>query len=900
MNNRIWSFTLLVSLLLVAVLPVGAQRAPGVTAIPGPLTRPHIQPTASLNPSPAMLIIRGRVVDALSQPQAGLLVQALLPSGHVVAQAYSSADGRFALSNLSQPALGQPLRLQALGSDQRILALSPASQEKVSPAEEKAPVFHELVLAPTAQMSRRPAPVSPSPASIQATGQITGVVTAADTSLPLQSAYATAFTTNGGYIDSTFTDSTGEYILTGLEPGDYVVEFYYYGDNYIPEWYDDKPDLYTADPVSVTDGGLTPGINAILEVGGEITGTVTAEDTGLPIENVSIYAYRLDGTYVSSGYTDSSGKYSIKQLGPGSYLIEFIDYGSGDSYVRQWYNNQPELESADPVAVTPPDVTPDIDAVLQKGGSITGAVTAEGSGDPLQDVSVFLFNPAGDYLISTSVNASGLYTFTALASGVYYVRFNPYGDSDQYLVEYFDGQLDLQSADPISVTAPALVSGIDASLTLGAVITGRVTGNDNPQGLADVNVNVYDCYGFYAGSAMTDAAGHYTTTGLIPGGYRIGFSPTNWGDSRAYLREYYNDKTNLDDANVITVANGETKTGMDAVLARGGQITGMVTAADGGDPLVEVDIDIYTDEGYYDSYTSTDASGVYTTTGMASGSYKMYISPWFTGDSNEYAQEYYNNRTNRDDADLIQVTQPNLVPGIDVQLALGGSISGRVTAADSASGLEYVYVDVDGIENDFWLYSETDSAGNYTVYGVPSGIYEVDFYPYGDSQDYVFEYYNDQLYWDQATPVTVTAPAALTSIDAELALGGKIECNVKAEDTNTPLEGAYTEAYDSQGYYRDSDFTDEDGNCVLRGLPSEDYKVYFSSYSFNTYDACMVTTTYYAEEYYDDQPDLDSADPITVLAPNTVTGINALLSIGAPPSNEETLYMPLIVRLAQP
>ncbi len=900
MKNRIWSFTLLVSLLLLAVLPVGAQPAPAATAIPGPLTRPHIQPTPSLNPSPAMLIIRGQVVDALSQPQGGLLVQALLPSGHLVAQAYSSADGRFVLANLPQPALGQPLRLQALGSDQQILALSPASQEKVSPAEGMAPAFHELVLAPTTQMTRRPVQVSPSPAGIQATGQITGVVTAADTGLPLQSAYATAYTPDGGYITSTLTDSAGQYALIVLEPGDYVVEFYYYGGNYVPEWYDDKPDLYNADPVSVTDGGLTPGINAILEVGGEITGTVTAEDSGDPLENVSVYAYTLDGSYVSSGYTDSSGKYSIKQLGPGSYLIEFIDYGSGDSYIRQWYNNQPDQESADPVAVTPPDVTPDIDAVLQKGGGITGAVTAEGSGDPLQDVSVFLYNPAGDYLSSTSVNASGLYTFTALASGVYYVRFNPYGDSDQYLEEYYDGQLDLQSADPVTVTAPAMVSGIDASLTLGAVITGRVTGNDNPQGLPDISVNVYDCYGFYAGYASTNESGYYTTTGLLAGGYRIAFSPNSSGDSRAYLREYYNDKTNLDDANLVTVANGETKTGMDAVLARGGQITGIVTAAGTAAPLNEVEIEIYTSEGYYVSYTSTNASGVYTTTGMASGSYKMYISPWLSGVSREYAQEYYNNQTSRDDADLIQVTQPNLVSGVDVELAKGGSISGRVTAEGSGTGLEYVYVDLDGTQVDFWLYGETDSAGNYTVYGVPSGSYKVNFYPYNDSEDYAFEYYNDQPYYDQATPITITAPAALTGIDAELTLGGKIECNVKAEDTNTPLEGVYVEAIDSQGYYRDNDFTDTDGSCVLTGLPSDDYKVYFGGYSYNTYDACLVTTTYYAEEFYDDQPDLDSADPITVLAPNTVTGINALLSIGAPPSNEVTLYMPLVVRLAQP
>ncbi len=896
MKNRIWSFTLLVSLLLVAVLPVGAQPAPAVTTIPGPLTRPHIQPTSTLDPSPAALIIRGRVVDAFSQTQGGLLVQALLPTGRLVAQVSTSPDGRFVLANLPHAALGQPLRLQALDSAQQILALSPASQDKVSPAEATAPVFHELVLAPTAQMSRRPAPESPSPAGIQATGQITGVVTAADTSLPLMSTYVVVYTPDFNYIKSTYTDPNGQFTLTDLEPGDYKVNFDYYSGNYIPEWYDDRPDFDTADLVTVTDGGITPDINAVLEVGGIITGTVTAEDTGLPLADITVYAYTETGNYVNSTSTDTNGNYTIDQLAAGSYIIEFAQYGSDASYVGEYYNNQPDFESADPIAVTPPDVTPDIDAVLQKGGGITGAVTAEGSGDPLQDVSVYLYDSGGDYVSSTSVDSNGLYTLTLLASGVYYVRFNPYGTSDSYISEYYDNQLDLLSADPITVTAPAVVSGIDASLELGATITGQVTGNDTSQALADVGVSAYDCYGFSVGYDNTDATGTYTITGLIPGGYRLRFEPNSWGASRQYLREYYDDQSEMEDADSVTVASGETVSGVDAGLDPGGQITGIITAENGGAPLKDVYIDFYTDEGYYVSEFTTDDTGVYTSTGLVSGEYKMFINPGNSGDSREYAQEYYNNKTTRDEATLIPVTQPNLVSGIDVELAKGGSISGKVTAAGSGTGLQYVYVDVDGIQADFWAYAETDSAGNYTVYGLPSGGYEVDFYPFGDSQDYVFEYYNDQPYWDLATPVTITAPAALTGIDAELALGGSIECNVKAEDTNSPLEGAYVEAIDSQDYYRGNAFTDEDGNCVVRGLPSDDYRVYFGDYYINTYDACVITTTYYMEEYYDDQPDLDSADLVTVLAPDTVTGINALLSIGVLPGDEENLYLPLIQR----
>jgi hypothetical protein len=898
MKNRIWNIVLLVSLLLMVALPAEAQPAPTLLNLAGTPTRPHLNQPTSSQPAPAETIIRGRVLDSLSQPQPRLLVQAILPGGQIAAQAHTSPEGGFVLADLPEHALQQPLRLQVLGSHQKPFDLQPGSRDRFSPAELQRPRFHELTLTPSLPSSPLRVPRSAAPASPAGTGQITGLVTADDTGLPLQSVYVSAYKTDGDYIGMAFTNSSGEYTLTGLDTASYKVRFDYYDGNYVPEWYNNQIDLTHADPIPVTDGATTPNIDAVLEVGGLITGTVTAEEDGSPLENINIYVYTLDGAYVNSGYTDSSGQYTINSLGAGNYLIEFVQHGTDAAYLSEWYNNQATQDEADPVVVSPPEVTPNINAALEKGGGISGAVTAQGSGDPLQNVNVDLYDSSGDYVAWTAVNADGLYTFTLLASGVYHIRFDPYGASEDYVSEYYDDQPDLLSADPITVTAPAYVTGIDASLALGAKITGQVTGSDTSLGLPDVDVYAYDCYGFVAGYAETDASGYYTVTGLSPGGYQIGFSPDRDGDSRAYLREYYNNKSSLDTADIVTVASGETKSGIDAALTRGGQISGKITAADSGLPLDDVDIEIYDSTGDYRTRTSTDANGVYTTTGMTSGNYKMWVSPWFYGDNNEYAQEYYNDKTTMEDATLIQVTQPNLTSGVDIVLSLGGSISGQVSAAGSATGLRDVYVDVYGRQSDFWIYNDTDASGNYTVHGIPSGAYRIHFYTYGASDDYVREYYEDVLYWDEAITVTVTAPADVPGINAELALGGKIECNVKAEDTHLPLEGAYVDAYDSQGYYRHSASTDQNGDCVLPGLPSDDYTVYFDSYRIYSYHACITTITYYNGEYYNDKPDYDSANPITVLAPNTVTGINALLSIGQgpPPQGWGDLYLPMIRR----
>ena len=66
----------------------------------------------------------------------------------------------------------------------------------------------------------------------------------------------------------------------------YKLRFYDNNGAHLAEYYDDKPDLDSADPFSVT-AGVTTTINAELTCGGIITGTVTAGGSGTPLENIS-------------------------------------------------------------------------------------------------------------------------------------------------------------------------------------------------------------------------------------------------------------------------------------------------------------------------------------------------------------------------------------------------------------------------------------------------------------------------------------------------------------------------------------------------------------------------------------------------------------------------------------
>ncbi len=77
----------------------------------------------------------------------------------------------------------------------------------------------------------------------------------------------------------------------------------------------------------------------------------------------------------------------------------------------------------------------------------------------------------------------------------------------------------------------------------------------------------------------------------------------------------------------VNVGAGAVVSGINAVLARGGQFTGQVTAADGGALLQGVEVVVYDNLGYRKGSAYTSASGVYTTTGFRPGSYRLEFAP---------------------------------------------------------------------------------------------------------------------------------------------------------------------------------------------------------------------------------------------------------------------------------
>ena len=167
---------------------------------------------------------------------------------------------------------------------------------------------------------------------------------------------------------STETSSNGQYVIDQLPAGKYTVYFWNCTDsgNYVEQYYDNQPTYVTANLVQVSTGATASSIDATLRPGGVISGTVTSAASGSGSAGLCVDAQEIGGNgYGGEGVTAADGTYSVASLPTGSYAVGFGPCGDPGGYTVQWYNDQANESSADPVSVTVGTTTGPIDAAMQ-------------------------------------------------------------------------------------------------------------------------------------------------------------------------------------------------------------------------------------------------------------------------------------------------------------------------------------------------------------------------------------------------------------------------------------------------------------------------------------------------------------------------------------------------------
>jgi hypothetical protein len=252
-------------------------------------------------------------------------------------------------------------------------------------------------------------------------GKITGTVSLPGAAFVFAGINATNTSTGDVYSGSAinFAGSDSTYAIIGLPTGTYKVRAYDAYFNYLDEYYNDRPDSASADPVSVTAGGTHSGIDFTLSLGGIIKGAISSSAKG-PLQGISVTAYSTPIRSVYRyGTTNASGIYRITGLRSGYYKI----YASGDTtYASRYYYNKSSWATADSVSFTAPDSATGKDFSLEVGGSISGYVYGEG-GVPLSGAGVIVYGTFDLWSVykSTETSVDGSYKIGGLHTGKYVV-----------------------------------------------------------------------------------------------------------------------------------------------------------------------------------------------------------------------------------------------------------------------------------------------------------------------------------------------------------------------------------------------------------------------------------------------------------------------------------------------
>lgn len=315
---------------------------------------------------------------------------------------------------------------------------------------------------------------------------------------------------------------------------------------------------------------------------GSLSGMVVdARDPGKSaIPRISVYLSRADGVFTGvTTMTGNDGNFIFEGLAPGAYKIYFFDLAG--SWKAAWYG------AATAPAGTPISVVSGGDANIVQGleraapedGSIAGTVTdATGNGLAGVEVLAYFVDEANGILLilkgSAVTDADGNYVVTGLPasdSGTtggnashaigYKVRYEP--SKGNYASQWYDGQQTHETAKLMQVRPGETLAGIDAILTGGGTISGRIT-LEGGQSASSTLVDIFDETGVIVDTQIAAGDGSYQSDDLAAGIYHLRAIPR----SSEYSMEWYENGQDLITSTAITVLVGQNTGGIDVVLER--------------------------------------------------------------------------------------------------------------------------------------------------------------------------------------------------------------------------------------------------------------------------------------------------------------------------------------------
>ena len=408
--------------------------------------------------------------------------------------------------------------------------------------------------------------------------------------------------------------------------------------------------------VWVTADATTVGVDAQLQPGATITGSVSDAGNGQPIA-AEVIAYQ-GGQAVARDDTDT-GQYALTGLATGRYVVcaqgesnlalalrrgpsrvvspNQIRSGSGNGYLGRCYNGvawngETVPAGAEQLQMSAPNMLTGVDLSLSPASAIAGRVTTPG-GAGLDQVVVTARDLATGISTETFSAADGTYQLTGLApsSHGYHVCF-------QFELPQPVNYQDACRTAPVVVGTNQTVNGVNQALAVGGEIAGTVTSTPGGQAVEDVWVTAFSPQDAVIGHGLTDQHGNYVVRGLPTGSSErvCAATPTyttvglHYG-AICWKAVAWNGRTLPAHTTGVAVRAGHFYPGINLRLpvtsSRLGSIAGRITAQTGGQSLVHAFVAAYDKSGTDVSAAYTDGSGRFTLTDLTAGTYRVCVTP---------------------------------------------------------------------------------------------------------------------------------------------------------------------------------------------------------------------------------------------------------------------------------
>ena len=608
---------------------------------------------------------------------------------------------------------------------------------------------------------------------------------------------------------TTLTAADGSYSFANLHPGAYSVHIVAPGgDLYSPTGTDPDPTidsivnaLGNTNPVAVLSGADTPNQNGGVYSPGSIRGHVFLDSNANGVQGsgdqnlAGVTVNLLDGFGFPAldahgnpitATTDVHGAYQFTGLPPGNYQVQVVP-PAGDHVSPVGHDPDPTLDSIvngqGLTAIIPLAAGQNVgnqNAGVWAPGGLSGHVFLDQNGDGVQQpgdanqagVTVQLLDASGTPISGqvTTTDANGAYSFSGLMPALYAVKvvaptgdvFSPVGtNANPALDSIVDST---GKTTPVQVLSGAVTPNQNAGDYAPVTVSGHVFIDGNDDGVqngADANqpgvtVQLLDGNGnpIPGKTAVTDANGAYSFTGLPPGTYEVHvvapagdiYSPVGH-DPNPALDSIIN---SLGTTAPVTLTSGQSATNQNGGLSGPGTLSGHVFLDTNGDGVQEtgetnlagLTVQLLDASGnpIAGKTATTDAAGHYQFTGLLPAQYEVKITPpsgdAFSPvghDANPALDSIVNSLGITPAAQVLAFQDtPNQNGGVYIPGHVKGTAFEAMPpgiCADKLPGAVFAGVTVNLVNASGTVVASTttDASGNYQMDGVAPGTYKVQF-----------------------------------------------------------------------------------------------------------------------------------------------------------------------------